>query len=213
MDKPWKVIVAFVGVFVAGAIFGAFFALGAGREIAHSIQPAAALTTTNTPAVSGPMATKAPAKVGPKAAMKAELQQPLPSVQQARTLQRFLANRLDLTPVQRERITPVVNRAVEDFWRAQANVVRENTFLFQRLRHDIALQLTPDQQQRLDDMWQKWLEARRRQEEAQKQAQALAKAQAAPPAAGSAKAANDAAAKAPVETKVTPPPGDEKKED
>src|SRR4051812_30138131 len=32
METPWKVIVAFIGVFVAGAIFGGVFTLGAGKR-------------------------------------------------------------------------------------------------------------------------------------------------------------------------------------
>ncbi|MSU66184.1 MAG: hypothetical protein EXS38_08815 [Opitutus sp.] len=35
MDKPWKVILAFVGVFIAGSVFGGFFALRIGHQIAQ----------------------------------------------------------------------------------------------------------------------------------------------------------------------------------
>ncbi len=33
MEKPWKVILAFVGVFIAGAVFGGFFALRIGHQM------------------------------------------------------------------------------------------------------------------------------------------------------------------------------------
>ena len=34
MDKPWKVIVAFIGVFIAGAVFGGVFSLrSAGKRM------------------------------------------------------------------------------------------------------------------------------------------------------------------------------------
>jgi hypothetical protein len=33
MEKPWKVIAAFVGVFIAGSVFGGFFALRIGRQV------------------------------------------------------------------------------------------------------------------------------------------------------------------------------------
>ena len=33
MDKPWKVILAFVGVFIAGSVFGGFFSLRIGQQM------------------------------------------------------------------------------------------------------------------------------------------------------------------------------------
>ena len=32
MNKPWKVILAFLGVFLAGAVFGGFLSLGVARH-------------------------------------------------------------------------------------------------------------------------------------------------------------------------------------
>jgi Spy/CpxP family protein refolding chaperone len=36
MGNTWKVVVAFVGVFVAGTVFGGFFALGVGQRVMQS---------------------------------------------------------------------------------------------------------------------------------------------------------------------------------
>lgn len=40
MGNTWKVVVAFVGVFVAGTVFGGFFALGVGQQMIQSRRPA-----------------------------------------------------------------------------------------------------------------------------------------------------------------------------
>lgn len=41
MGNTWKVVVAFVGVFVAGTVFGGFFALGVGQRVIEARRPAA----------------------------------------------------------------------------------------------------------------------------------------------------------------------------
>ena len=90
---------------------------------------------------------------------------------------RRIANQLDLSPAQRERIGPIINRALQDFWREQQNFARENVFHLQRLKQDISKELLPEQQMRLDELWQKQLEAlRRKQLEAQAQRQASVRA-------------------------------------
>jgi Spy/CpxP family protein refolding chaperone len=39
MGNTWKVVVAFVGVFIAGTVFGGFFALGVGQRVIQSRRP------------------------------------------------------------------------------------------------------------------------------------------------------------------------------
>lgn len=39
MGNTWKVVVAFVGVFVAGTVFGGFFALGVGQRLIQARSP------------------------------------------------------------------------------------------------------------------------------------------------------------------------------
>jgi hypothetical protein len=41
MEKPWKVVAAFIGVFIAGSVFGGFFALRIGRQVASQQRVAA----------------------------------------------------------------------------------------------------------------------------------------------------------------------------
>jgi hypothetical protein len=207
MDKPWKVICAFIGVFVAGAVFGGLLAM----RLAHDMTPPApapATTTTaantTTPSVGTP-ATKPPA---------ANPQQNLPApqaVQSAQVLRR-LTNQINLTRAQRDHITPFIDRAVQDFWRQQQNINRENAFLLQRLRADVNKELTPEQQARLDDLWTKWLDVfRKRQAEAQAERQA---AQSAPKSnAANPNAVPAALPNTPEKTPVPTPPATPKSPD
>lgn len=154
MQNPWKVILVFVGVFIAGAVFGGLLALRLGREILR-----------NRPVVAAPLRGEksgdAPAVANPPGG---------PAAVQRAQLMRRLANQLDLTSAQRERLGPVLTRGIQDFWREQQRFNRENIFLLQRLKQDIGRELTPAQQQRLDELWQKQAEIlRRRHQEAQAQ--------------------------------------------
>jgi hypothetical protein len=152
MDQPWKVITAFVGVFVAGAVFGGFFAIGMGPKLLPStpapIAPVApTVTTTVTPA---PTPTQAP-KQAPSVARIPPLQVP-PALQNPQMLRRY-AERLDLTSEQKENITPRIQRATEDFRRLWVGYVRETSIIVQRLQEDIRKELTPDQIAKLD-LWE-----------------------------------------------------------
>lgn len=165
MQNPWKVILAFVGVFIAGAVFGGLLALRLGRAI-----------TGNRPGIMAPA--RGEKMAGREADGPAAANRPggPPAVQRVQLMRR-LANQLDLSPAQRERIGPIINRALQDFWREQQNFARENVFHLQRLKQDIARELQPEQQKRLDELWQKQTEVlRRRQSEAQTQRQAAARA-------------------------------------
>lgn len=155
MEKPWKVILAFVGVFVAGAIFGGLLALRIARKISEQLPVA----TTAAPVV-------APAARPPGGQPSG----PMPQSVQSAQLMRRVTNQIGLTKGQRERVTPIIERAVQDFWHHQQNYNRENAFLLQRLKQDIGRELTPEQQAKLDDLWLKQLEIfRNRQSEAREQ--------------------------------------------
>ena len=155
MEKPWKVILAFVGVFVAGAIFGGLLALRIARQISEQRPVAATLTPAVVPAARPP---------------GGQPNQPMPQAVQTAQLMRRVTNQIGLTKGQRERVTPIIERAVQDFWHHQQNYNRENGFLLQRLKQDIGKELTLEQQTKLDDLWLKQLETfRNRQTEAREQ--------------------------------------------
>ena len=198
METPWKVILAFLGVFVAGAVFGGFFSLGIGRRIWTMEAPAPAKAVAGS-AVSPTGQPSAPGQPAPPP-------RPPQSVQSAQILRR-ITNQLDLTAAQKAQVTPIIARAVQDFWRQQQNFARENGFLLQRLKQDIGRELTSDQQKRLDDLWLKQLEQlRKRQEEAQAQRRAEAQALAAPKPAGTPAELPAPPAKAPAGDDEAKPP-------
>ena len=194
MDRPWKVILAFVGVFVAGAVFGGLLALRLARQV--SVPPPVAAVVA--PAVTPPTSPAArPPAVDPKL--------PMPQAVQSAQLMRRVTNQIGLAKAQRERVAPIIDRAVQDFWHQQQNYNRENGFLLQRLKQDIGKELTPEQQTKLDDLWLKQLEIfRKRQTEARDQIRTPAPA--APNAAPAAedKSAPADAAKAPAPAAKAP---------
>lgn len=116
MDKAWKVIAAFVGVFIFGSIFGGLLALRLDQ------------------------------KPAPKKAAQAAGQGPMPGI-----LRNF-AEKLDLTPEQREKIRPKVERAEEDIRRVRQNGLRDTGIILKRLQEDFADELTPEQRKKLEKM-------------------------------------------------------------
>lgn len=140
MDKPWKVVLAFVGIFIAGAVFGAFFSLGVGKELL-ALQPPA----------TGPKQSPPP---------RPSLAAVPPSWQAPQLLGRF-TERLDLTAEQREHIKPIVQRASEDYRRQWQANVRETGFILERLQNDIRKELTPEQQAKLEKMEQRQREVQK----------------------------------------------------
>lgn len=143
MDKPWKVVLAFIGVFVAGAVFGGLFTLRAtGKRPVEK-----AVVTPPPPAQAAqPAPAKAPASVGP-------------------ALMRQFTRKLKPTPEQREKIDPLVGRAGEDLQRlnvlarAQDRENLENvTRVMERMYEDVAAWLTPEQRIELAEMRRQWQE-------------------------------------------------------
>ncbi len=122
MDKPWKVIVVFVGVFAFGAIFGGLLAL-------RFDQRAASPKRGGTPSSFQP-----------------------PGGGQLPGLMRHFADRLELTAEQREKIRPMVERADEDFRRIRQTSLRDTGVILKRLQEDFSSELTPDQRKKLEKM-------------------------------------------------------------
>jgi hypothetical protein len=177
MDKPWKVVCAFLGVFIAGAVFGGFFSLGIGRKIWEmEAPPPAKLAVPQPQALAQPTPPQPPKGQPtpplsvPQTVLAAQLQ-----------LMRQVANQANLTPAQKALVLPIVQRTLEDFWHQQQNFSREYGYLVQRMRREIAKELTPEQQTRVDNLWSKKLETfRKRQVEAQAQARDQAQTQSKP---------------------------------
>ena len=141
MDRPWKVILAFVGVFIAGAVFGGFFTL---RSVDRVVDAARG---KGSPA-------KAPATKPAPAAPAA----PAPAKGIAPQVMRQLTQRLSPTPEQQKAIRPIVSRAAEDLQRMQREHLADTTRTTERMYADVSALLTPAQRTQLEQMRQEMLE-------------------------------------------------------
>lgn len=144
MDKPWKVIFAFVGVFIAGAIFGGLFTLrasgkrfatspGSGRPNQQVQRPAGAGQVQSQGQPKGQVAGKAQSSIGP-------------------AMMRQFTQRLKLTEEQREKVRPIVARAGEDLQRLRQENLQDTTRVVERMHLDIGGWLNPSQRAELEEM-------------------------------------------------------------
>ena len=180
MEKPWKVIVAFVGVFIAGSIFGGLLALRLNqRDLAPRFAPAA-LTPRPGPAPApgqpplAPGQPQANPQVPRLTAALPQMQLPPGMAVQAPQLMRRYVDRLDLTAEQKERINPLIQRAAADLRRQQQTNFRETGIILQHLQEDLGKELTSAQRGRLDEMAERQrqiIEQRERQQAEKQRAQ------------------------------------------
>lgn len=189
MDRPWKVIVAFIGVFIAGAVFGGFFTLRAtGKRMAERpAQPAAPSVSAPATQPSGTATTPAaaPGTAATPGTASAAAAKVTPQAGISITLMRQFS-RLKLTNTQKEKIKPLVDRAADDLSRMRKRVAEQNrdnaettARVLERMYEDVGAWLTPAQRDDLEDMRQKALE---KQAELRKKQKADAAAAAAPAA-------------------------------
>ena len=149
MDKPWKVVSAFVLVFMAGAIFGGVFTVG------FSARRQTDGTKTSPPPRP---AAKAPASTQAKTAVVSPTVQAPASATATRpsaitpTLMRQFTQRLKLTTEQRERIRPLVTRAGEDFVRLRQENLADTARVTDRMYADVAAVLSPEQRAEIENM-------------------------------------------------------------
>jgi hypothetical protein len=177
MEKPWKVIVAFVGVFIAGSVFGGLLALRLNqRDLAPRFSPAAVtLRSGPAPAHGQPALAPAQPQANPQVprltAAVPQLQLPPGMAVQAPQLMRRYVERLGLTAEQKERINPLIQRAAADLRRQQQTNFRETGIIFQHLQEDLGKELTPAQRGRLDEMaeHQRQIIEQRERQQAEKQ--------------------------------------------
>lgn len=124
MDKPWKAILAFIGVFIAGAVFGGVFSLrSAGKRMP------------------GPPPTRPQGQMMPPG-----------NPQIAPAMMRQLAQRLKLTEEQREKVRPIVSRAEEDLQRLRRQNFQDTNRVMERMHVDLAVVLTAEQRTELEQM-------------------------------------------------------------
>jgi len=154
MDKPWKVIFAFVGVFVAGAIFGGVFTLGVGRKPRTEDRVKRPVATT-------PVAKTSPATTTPRKGSEAKIAGAKGIIQP--TIMRQLTQRLGLTAEQKDRVRPIVTRAAEDMARLGREHLTDTARVMDRMNEDISALLSPEQRLQLEKMKQERLERVRKE--------------------------------------------------
>lgn len=140
MEKPWKVVFAFVAVFIAGAVFGGLFTLRAsgGRR-----PPGSGFVGFDRPGgPNGPGGNGWQKQGGQFQGMGAIGPGMLGQ----------LSRNLKLTDDQKEKIRPVVLKAAEDIQRLTRENVQNTTKIVERMHLDIATWLTPKQRDALEDM-------------------------------------------------------------
>ena len=184
MDKPWKVISAFIGVFVAGAVFGGLFTLRASSKrlaaeqasLAAAKAPAVVVVDSKQPSTppatpEQPAKTAAPASAQPVARPQDRI---VPAVMNQMTKQ------LNPTAEQRVKMRALIARATEDVQRLTREHWQDTTRVTERMYEDIAAILSPDQRVQLEKMRQETLERVRKAREKQRD-DAVAKSSAARP--------------------------------
>lgn len=131
MDKGWRVIFAFFGIFAAGAVTGGLLTL---RFVPA---PAAPPLFPQRPQAAPPPAPGQRTAVAPE--------------QFTPQLFRRIANQLDLTPAQREKIRPIGDRGTEALQRLRRDSLYNTQVLIDKIQDEIRAQLTSDQQLKFDD--------------------------------------------------------------
>lgn len=122
MNKPWKVILTFLGVFLAGAVFGGFLSL---RLLPH-FRPAP------------------PAQPGQPRGPGGE--------QFSLQVFRRLSDRLELTAEQKEKLRPIIKETDTEMRRLRTANFRESMALAEQMHEKIAAILTPAQLAKLEAM-------------------------------------------------------------
>jgi Spy/CpxP family protein refolding chaperone len=147
MDRPWKAIFAFVGVFIAGAVFGGFFTLRSAGKWGAGDRPRP---------VPAPKAAAVAGQAGKDAPPPGRI---FPQVM------RQFTQRLNPTPEQQKAIKPIVSRAAEDLQRMQREHLTDTTRTTERMYADVASILTPAQRTKLEQMREEMHERVRREKE------------------------------------------------
>ncbi len=179
MDKPWKVILAFVGVFMAGAVFGGLFTLRASNKafaaekaLARATQPVPVVVQEKPPATAATPA-PTPAQVAtsttPPAGQPPAGRPPVTAQERnVMVVMRQLNQRVSPTADQREKMRVIVGRATDDLQRAERDHWQEVTRVTDRMYEDLSGVLSPEQRIQLAKMRQEMFERVRNAKEKQR---------------------------------------------
>jgi Spy/CpxP family protein refolding chaperone len=121
MDKSWRVIFAFIGIFIAGAVSGLLLAPRVFKNVAER-----------------------GGQGGPG-------RPPIMAQQLGPQLFRRLTERLNLTAEQREKIKPIELRTTEELRRLQRESRHETELALERMQDEVSAILTPDQRTQFEE--------------------------------------------------------------
>ena len=177
MDVPWKVILAFLGVFIAGAVFGGVFTLGVSAR--RNVNVPRQLSPADKPIAQFPPVVQPKAEVaGPHAPKSAGASVRTNPITRELMIQ-FTKKLSGLTPPQKESLRTILGRAGEDYHRLRQDNLADVTRVTERMYADVAGVLTLEQRGELEQM-RKQLEERFK-EDRRKRAEAAAADRAANP--------------------------------
>jgi hypothetical protein len=181
MHVPWKVILAFVAVFIAGAVFGGVFTLGvATRRVPNGPrQQAGDRPVAQFPAVTQPKVEVAGPQA-PKVTATPARTNPITPV----LMNQFSRKLTGLSGTQKESMRKILGRAGEDYHRLRQENVADVARVTERMYADVSGVLTLEQRAELENM--------RNQVEEKLQAERKRRADAAAAEAASRAAANPA---------------------
>jgi hypothetical protein len=150
MDVPWKVILAFVGVFIAGAVFGGVFTIGvSARRFANlPRQPLPAeRPLQQLPPVAQPKVQVAGPQVQ-KAGREVTRGNPITPV----LMNQFTRKLSGLTEAQKESLRKTLGRAGEDLLRLRQENFSDVGRVTERMYADVSAVLTMEQRAELETM-------------------------------------------------------------
>jgi|SRR5580658_2848390 hypothetical protein len=152
------VILAFVGVYLAGTVGGGVLAVWImnqqmdRREHEHEMQRKQAAEQTQ-------MLRQQVLQFERLRLQQQQRQQPLAPPQQfGPELMRRFSNQLDLTQAQRQQLRPIVMESSEKLRRLRDETAHSAELLIENLQDQISAVLTPDQRARFDEMIERWRE-------------------------------------------------------
>jgi hypothetical protein len=150
MEVPWKVILAFVGVFIAGAVFGGVFTIGvSARRFANlprQPQPAER-PLQQMPPVAQPKVQVAGPQVQ-KSGREVTRGNPITPV----LMNQFTRKLSGLTDVQKESLRKTLGRAGEDLLRLRQENFSDVGRVTERMYADVSAVLTMEQRAELETM-------------------------------------------------------------
>jgi hypothetical protein len=180
MDVPWKVILAFLGVFVAGAVFGGVFTLGVSAR--RNVNVPRQASGTDKPVAQFPAVVQPKAQVAGPQAPKVATTRPNPITPVL--MNQFTRKLSGLTPPQKDSLRTILGRAGEDYHRLRQDNLADVTRVTERMYADVSGVLTLEQRSDLEKM-RKQLEERFK-EDRRKRAEAAEANRAANPLPGTA---------------------------